>query len=68
MVHGSWTNGALGSTVDRSGVRTGATVVHGRGTAHRGRSSDGGRCDGDEDREGGASAWEERKMRGDCGQ
>jgi hypothetical protein len=38
-VHGSWTGGTLGSTVDRSGARTEAAVVHGRCTARQARES-----------------------------
>jgi hypothetical protein len=34
-VHGSWTGGAPGSTVDWSGASTEAATVHGRRTARR---------------------------------
>jgi hypothetical protein len=49
-VHGSWTGGALRSTVDRSGASTEAAEVHGRRTARRARGLTGGAGEGEQGR------------------
>jgi hypothetical protein len=50
MIHGSWTDGAPGSTVDRSGAGAGAVVVHGRHTARQVRGLTGGVGEGEQGR------------------
>jgi hypothetical protein len=49
-VHGSWTGGALGSTMDRSGVSIEAVVAHGQRTAHRARGLTIGAGEGEQGR------------------
>jgi hypothetical protein len=49
-VHGSWTGGAPGSTVDRSGTSTEAFAAHGRCTARRARGLTGGAGEGEQGR------------------
>jgi hypothetical protein len=81
MVHGSWTDGALWSTVERSGA-SGVVARRWGGRGRAGQGEAGGRLTavGPAARRGprsrrrrlhgdsGASAWVERKMRGACGE
>jgi hypothetical protein len=49
-VHGSWTSGARGSTVDQSGTSTEVTVAHGRHTTRQARGLAGGEGKGEQGR------------------
>jgi hypothetical protein len=52
-VHGSWTGGAPGSMVDRSGTSTEAAMPHGRRTAHWAQGLTGGVGEGGQGEAGG---------------
>jgi hypothetical protein len=65
-VHGAWTGGAPGSTVDRSGTSTEAAVAHGRRTARRARGLTGGVGEGEQGEAGDGSPRRNPRRRGDA--
>jgi hypothetical protein len=67
-VHGSWTSGAPGSMVDRSGMSTEAVMPHGRRTAHRARGLADGAGEGEQGRArpGDGSPRRNPRRRGDA--